>query len=143
MLYNGINVRLPSVSKPLPENINVQPSGPTEPEPITFSTRTPDDYLCWSIFSIVCCNPCCLGWLALYFSLKTRSETEKLLIDSAADYSKKAKTINTVLLVIGIIVLALYMTAVVIIATNPDCRNYFTWLLNQLSIKSISDTNTV
>ncbi|CAL8375934.1 unnamed protein product [Arctogadus glacialis] len=48
---------------------------------IVYPVECPQDYLVWSIWSLVYSNPCCLGLVALYYSVMvglcfvTRQET--------------------------------------------------------------------
>lgn len=63
--------------------------------------QTPHSYLCWSIFSSTCCHFFCLGWLALYYSFKSRSSRSNS--QKAVLYSRKAKALNEFLLCFGFI----------------------------------------
>lgn len=105
-----------------PEAMNVQPSVSMVPMAPVYQSRPPEDHLCWSIFSVLWCNFCCFGWLALYFSAKTRSEKDNMFMDSATKYSSRAKCCNIVLLVIGIISVILCIAFIAVIITNIEVR---------------------
>ncbi|XP_046715701.1 interferon-induced transmembrane protein 3-like [Silurus meridionalis] len=74
----------------------------------------PSDYVVWSIASVVYGNPCCLGLIAYYFSMKARDQ--KLLGDiaGAQTYASKALRFNRIALALIIILTALFMLIVVI-----------------------------
>lgn len=117
--YEGtVYNEMPSAPQFTPNLYNVQPSGvyvvvgPQQPlpagqSPMILVNGRPEDYLCWSIFTVLCCNTCCLGWIALYFSIKSRSASDNLNMDSALTYSRKAKSMNEKLLAVGIVLFVL------------------------------------
>ncbi|KAI5100250.1 hypothetical protein C0J45_9236 [Silurus meridionalis] len=73
----------------------------------------PPDYVVWSIASIFYGNPCCLGLIAYYFSMKARDR--KLLGDiaGAQTYASKAYRFNSIALTF--IILAMVLSVVMII----------------------------
>ncbi|NXS47893.1 IFM3 protein, partial [Balaeniceps rex] len=90
--------------------------GPTitsfvQPEPVP----SPQDFVLWSFFNTMFCNPFCLGFIALVFSIKARDR--KIARDPAAadSYGRTAKYLNIAALCVGtvgtiicIVVLVLY-----------------------------------
>ncbi|KYO41603.1 interferon-induced transmembrane protein 3-like [Alligator mississippiensis] len=105
-------------------SISLMPCNPERGEPAALdggawgaarglgTLEPPHDFVLWSFFNTVFCNPCCLGFLALVFSIKARDR--KLLGDmSGADsYGKTAKYLNITILVL--IILALVSTILLI-----------------------------
>lgn len=67
----------------------------------------PSDHIVWSIFSLIYCNPCCLGLVALLFSVKSRDQ--KILGDyeGAKWHGKTACCINALALCIIIAFIAI------------------------------------
>ncbi|NWV26895.1 IFM1 protein, partial [Origma solitaria] len=74
--------------------------------------KPPRDHLVWSLFTTVYCNFCCLGLLALVFSVKSRDR--KVLGDysGAQSYSSTAKGLNIAALVLNIITIIIVVTIV-------------------------------
>jgi hypothetical protein len=76
---------------------------------ITQSTNKIKSYLIWSIFNICCCWCCvCLGCVACYYSSKTNDLKIGGDIQGALNASKKARIINIIATVIGIIIIFFY-----------------------------------
>ncbi|NXE42927.1 IFM1 protein, partial [Ptilorrhoa leucosticta] len=76
------------------------------------SPRPPRDHLVWSLFTTLYGNFCCLGLLAIVFSVKSRDR--KVLGDysGAQSYGSTAKCLNIVALVIHIIIVVIVITVV-------------------------------
>ncbi|NWQ95021.1 IFM3 protein, partial [Burhinus bistriatus] len=68
-----------------------------EPIPI------PRDFVLWSFFNTMFCNPFCLGFIALIFSIKSRDR--KIAQDPAAagSYGRMAKHLNIAAFFLGIV----------------------------------------
>ncbi|KAM6308515.1 dispanin subfamily A member 2b-like [Aegotheles albertisi] len=75
----------------------------------------PRDHLAWSLCSTLYTNVCCLGFLALVFSIKSRDR--KLLGDysGALSYGSTAKYLNITALVLNIFVAILL---IILVATG-------------------------
>ncbi|XP_051633149.1 interferon-induced transmembrane protein 1-like [Manacus candei] len=75
----------------------------------------PRDHLVWSLFTTLYGNICCLGFLAFFFSVKSRDR--KMLGDrsGALSYGSTAKCLNITALVLNItgIVIVIIVLAVV------------------------------
>ncbi|NXX97940.1 IFM1 protein, partial [Centropus bengalensis] len=69
----------------------------------------PRDHLAWSLCSALYANVCCLGFLALVFSIKSRDR--KLLGDysGALSYGSTAKYLNITTLVLNILLSILFV----------------------------------
>ncbi|NWH79992.1 IFM2 protein, partial [Piaya cayana] len=109
--------------EPLGEQPGAERRGPSavvlvEPPP----SPPPRDHLAWSLCSALYANVCCLGFLALVFSVKSRDR--KLLGDysGAQSYGSTAKYLNitTQLLNVCLTVLVIILFATgIIVLRNP------------------------
>ncbi|NXL65766.1 IFM5 protein, partial [Chordeiles acutipennis] len=73
----------------------------------------PRDHLIWSIFNTIYMNFCCLGFVALAFSVKARDRKVAGDVEAARRFSSKAKCYNA-LATAGSVVLPLLLAALVI-----------------------------
>ncbi|NXT81417.1 IFM3 protein, partial [Zapornia atra] len=78
--------------------------GPTitsfvRPEPVP----NPPDFVLWSFFNAMFCNPFCLGFIALIFSVKARDSKIAQDAVAAGSYGQMAKHLNTAALCLGIV----------------------------------------
>ncbi|KFQ40350.1 Interferon-induced transmembrane protein 5 [Mesitornis unicolor] len=89
------------------------PSRKWEPSPTTLISPPPRDHLIWSIFNTLYMNFCCLGFVALAFSVKARDRKVAGDVEAARRFSSKAKCYN-VLATAGSTVLPLLLVALVI-----------------------------
>ncbi|NXG59679.1 IFM3 protein, partial [Hemiprocne comata] len=94
--------------------------GPTtttfvQPEPIP----SPRDFVLWSLFNTIFCNPFCLGFIALVFSVKARDR--KIAQDPAAasTFGRTAKQLNIAALFLSIITFTLFIVLLVLYYSNP------------------------
>ncbi|NXP54485.1 IFM3 protein, partial [Heliornis fulica] len=71
-----------------------------QPEPVPNSK----DFVLWSFFNAMFCNPFCLGFIALIFSVKARDS--KIARDAVAadNYGRTAKRLNVAALCLGVVV---------------------------------------
>ncbi|NXO88694.1 IFM1 protein, partial [Certhia brachydactyla] len=78
----------------------------------------PRDHLVWSIFTTLYGNFCCLGLLALVFSVKSRDR--KVLGDysGARSYGSTAKYLNITAWVINIIIVIIVVTVIALITAG-------------------------
>ncbi|XP_043938610.1 dispanin subfamily A member 2b-like [Protopterus annectens] len=58
------------------------------------STPPPKDHLVWSIFNMIYMNLCCLGCIALIFSVKSRDSKVLGDMEEARHYSRVSKILN-------------------------------------------------
>ncbi|XP_064019581.1 interferon-induced transmembrane protein 5-like [Pogoniulus pusillus] len=73
----------------------------------------PRDHLIWSIFNTIYMNFCCLGFVALAFSVKARDRKVAGDVEAARQLSSKARCYNA-LATAGSVVLPLLLAALVI-----------------------------
>ncbi|XP_036432494.1 dispanin subfamily A member 2b-like [Colossoma macropomum] len=75
----------------------------------------PKDYIVWSLATIYCGNPLCLGLLAFYFSIKSRDRKIVGDLEGARTYGSTARCFNgwalaliiiTIIIVIIVVVMA-------------------------------------
>ncbi|NXN72286.1 IFM3 protein, partial [Himantopus himantopus] len=76
--------------------------GPTatsfaQPEPVPNT----HDFVLWSFFNAMFCNPFCLGFIALIFSIKSRDSKVARDPASADTYGRTAKHLNIAALCLG------------------------------------------
>lgn len=64
-------------------------------------TKPPRDYEVWSLFNFVFLNCCCLGFVALLYSIKSRDRKIAGDIEKAHHYGRKAKSLNTAALIMS------------------------------------------
>ncbi|NXV23066.1 IFM1 protein, partial [Cepphus grylle] len=72
----------------------------------------PRDHLAWSLCTALYANVCCLGFMALVFSIKSRDR--KVLRDhsGALSYGSTAKCLNITALVLNIFLIALIIALI-------------------------------
>ncbi|XP_027019603.1 interferon-induced transmembrane protein 2-like isoform X1 [Tachysurus fulvidraco] len=101
--------------------LNPQPGSAGAGTVVVVMPQHPTDYVVWSIASIVYGNPCCLGLLAFYFSIKARDR--KMLGDlaGATTYGSKACCLNGFAL--GLIILMFIVIIAVVATTGVVVKN--------------------
>ncbi|KAJ8252516.1 hypothetical protein COCON_G00218280 [Conger conger] len=67
------------------------------------SIPPPRDHVLWSLFNFVYMNVCCLGFGALYFSIKARDRKVVGDIEGARGYGSKARCFNIVALFLSLL----------------------------------------
>nr|XP_033784731.1 dispanin subfamily A member 2b-like [Geotrypetes seraphini] len=75
----------------------------------------PRDHVLWSIFNTVFMNPCCLGFLALVFSVKARDRKIVGDMNGATSYASTSKYLNIAALVLSVL---LFILIIILIATG-------------------------
>ncbi|XDV51249.1 hypothetical protein PO909_020168 [Leuciscus waleckii] len=109
------------MGQPLP-GMSIYPQGPVHTgvtvQPTVFMTSTPapvnvPDYLCYSIFTLLCC---CfpLGIAAVIFSISTRNANMAGQQDLATRSSRTTLILNHVSLGIGLAALAIYILIILL-----------------------------
>ncbi|XP_069713058.1 interferon-induced transmembrane protein 5-like [Phaenicophaeus curvirostris] len=77
----------------------------------------PRDHLVWSIFNTIYMNFCCLGFVALAFSVKARDRKVAGDVEAARRFSSKARCYNTLAtaasVLLPLLLVALVITGVV------------------------------
>ncbi|KAI6068190.1 IFM5 protein, partial [Asarcornis scutulata] len=77
------------------------------------ASAPPRDHLIWSIFNTIYMNFCCLGFVALAFSVKARDRKVAGDVEAARRFSSKARCYNA-LATAGSVVLPLLLAALVV-----------------------------
>ncbi|XP_032646169.1 dispanin subfamily A member 2b-like [Chelonoidis abingdonii] len=75
----------------------------------------PRDHIIWSIFSFLYVNFCCLGFMALVFSIKARDRKVVGDHSGASSYGSTAKCLNIMALVLSLLFLILI---IILVATG-------------------------
>ncbi|KAJ1178345.1 hypothetical protein NDU88_003591 [Pleurodeles waltl] len=90
---------------------NKESPGPTV---ITIGTpKVPRDHMIWSVFNTVYMNLCCLGFMALVYSVKARDQKVAGDVDAARRFGSKARCYNILATVWNVVVPVLLITLVV------------------------------
>ncbi|NXK71644.1 IFM5 protein, partial [Amazona guildingii] len=100
-----------------------------EPSPL------PRDHLVWSIFNTIYMNFCCLGFVALAFSVKARDRRVAGDVEAARRLSSKARCYNALAtacsVLLPLVLAALAITGVVHLAQlAQDSVGFFTYQLS-------------
>uniref|UniRef100_A0A8D2II10 Interferon induced transmembrane protein 5 n=1 Tax=Varanus komodoensis TaxID=61221 RepID=A0A8D2II10_VARKO len=76
----------------------------------------PRDYMIWSVFNTIYMNLCCLGFVALAYSVKARDQKVSGDLEAAHRYGSKAKCYNILAtvwnVVVPLVLIALLVTGV-------------------------------
>uniref|UniRef100_A0A8C9F0X1 Interferon induced transmembrane protein 5 n=1 Tax=Pavo cristatus TaxID=9049 RepID=A0A8C9F0X1_PAVCR len=81
--------------------------------PTTTTSVLPRDHLIWSIFNTIYMNFCCLGFVALAFSVKARDRKVAGDVEAARRFSSKARCYNA-LATAGSVLLPILLAALVV-----------------------------
>nr|XP_023678594.1 dispanin subfamily A member 2b-like [Paramormyrops kingsleyae] len=73
------------------------------------STPPPRDHIIWSLFNFINCNPCCLGLIALYYSVKARDRKVLGDLEAAREHGSKARCFNIAALCISLVILFIFI----------------------------------
>uniref|UniRef100_A0A3B3SP49 Uncharacterized protein n=1 Tax=Paramormyrops kingsleyae TaxID=1676925 RepID=A0A3B3SP49_9TELE len=73
------------------------------------STPPPRDHILWSFFNFIHCNPCCLGLIALYYSIKARDQKVLGDLEAAREHGSKARSFNIAALCISLVILFIFI----------------------------------
>uniref|UniRef100_UPI00398EB53F dispanin subfamily A member 2b-like n=1 Tax=Pristiophorus japonicus TaxID=55135 RepID=UPI00398EB53F len=92
---------------------------PKEDGQMLATTVVPDvlpvrDHLPWSIFNFAFMNFCCLGFLALVFSVKSRDRKVVGDVEGARHYASTARSLNIATTVLSILVFIILIAAVIV-----------------------------
>ncbi|KAJ8252517.1 hypothetical protein COCON_G00218290 [Conger conger] len=67
----------------------------------------PRDHVLWSLFNLFYMNACCLGFGALYFSIKSRDRKVVGDMEGAREYGSTARCLNIVALCLSLLFFAI------------------------------------
>ncbi|XP_065611465.1 interferon-induced transmembrane protein 3-like [Cyrtonyx montezumae] len=99
-------------SYPQHTSINMLPPGQVVTADIPISPPPPKDFVLWSLFNFVLCNPFCLGFCALSYSIKSRDRIIAQDFLGADKYGRSAKILNIIALCLGVLVTILSIVLV-------------------------------
>ncbi|XP_033909254.1 interferon-induced transmembrane protein 5-like [Acipenser ruthenus] len=89
----------------------------------------PKDHLLWSICNTLYMNFCCLGFLALIYSVKTRDQNVLGNVKAAHLYSHKAKWYNILAsgwnVIIPLLIIVLIVTGIVHLSNVEGSYDFF------------------
>ncbi|XP_048828222.1 dispanin subfamily A member 2b-like isoform X7 [Brienomyrus brachyistius] len=82
---------------------------PMNPQELRKASTSPlRDHILWSLFNLFYCNPCCLGFIALYYSIKARDRKVLGDLEAAQVYGSKARSFNIAALCISLVILLIF-----------------------------------
>ncbi|XP_053346523.1 dispanin subfamily A member 2b-like [Clarias gariepinus] len=86
----------------------------------------PPDYTVWSIATFFYGNPCCLGLVALIFSMKSRDQKMVGDMIGGKSYGSKARLFNIIALVLFAIFIILFIVIMVkTVSAVSSISNYY------------------
>ncbi|XP_028649356.2 dispanin subfamily A member 2b-like [Erpetoichthys calabaricus] len=98
------------------KDVNAPPYYPATVVQVEQDPTSVKDHVLWSLFSFGYLNCCCLGLVALWYSIKSRDQKLAKNLTLASGYGASAKRFNiaaTVLsVIVFIIVIAIYATTI-------------------------------
>nr|XP_019570363.1 PREDICTED: interferon-induced transmembrane protein 3-like isoform X1 [Rhinolophus sinicus] len=93
-----------------------QGSGPVMSTVVNIRSETVvPDHVVWSLFNTLFFNPCCLGFVAFAYSVKSRDRKMVGDVIGAQSYASTAKCLNIWALVLGLLVISAVIIAVIVI----------------------------
>ncbi|XP_036076534.1 interferon-induced transmembrane protein 3-like [Rousettus aegyptiacus] len=123
--FNGPHRGVPPTYERLQEEHEVavlgapQPSGAVTSTVINIRGETVvPDHVIWSLFNTVFFNPCCLGFVAFAYSVKSRDRKMVGDVIGAQSYASTAKCLNISALVVGLLVIVAVITAVIVLVVS-------------------------
>ncbi|XP_077177358.1 dispanin subfamily A member 2b-like [Paroedura picta] len=104
-------------SAPQLVSLNMQPhdlkdpgmAAPPYTYPRSVPARQPRDFVLWSLFNFFFLNACCLGFIALVFSFKSRDRKVVGDIEGATSYGSTAKGLNIAALILSLVFIILFI----------------------------------
>ncbi|XP_030055376.1 dispanin subfamily A member 2b [Microcaecilia unicolor] len=76
---------------------------------ITPASPQPQDHIPWSVFSTLYLNTCCLGFVALLYSLKARERKDVGDMNGAIGYASTSRSLNIAALVLTMLLVILFV----------------------------------
>ncbi|XP_074193140.1 interferon-induced transmembrane protein 3-like [Rhinolophus sinicus] len=100
-----------------------QGSGPVMSTVVNIRSETVvPDHVVWSLFNTLFFNPCCLGFVAFAYSVKSRDRKMVGDVIGAQSYASTAKCLNIWALVLGLLVTTAVIITVIVTATSAQVR---------------------
>ncbi|TNN67428.1 Dispanin subfamily A member 2b [Liparis tanakae] len=93
----------------------------------TVAPVAPSDHVVWSICSFIHMNPCCLGLVALIFSIKARDRKVAGDVEGARSYGSTACYLNIAAMVLVFIMILIFIITLSVVlsqVTNPGSYGY-------------------
>ncbi|XP_028306595.1 dispanin subfamily A member 2b-like [Gouania willdenowi] len=108
----------------------LMPAGGNQPvvqhTTVTIHTDPPKDYIIWSLFSFFYGNVCCLGLMALIFSVKARDRKVVGDLDGARIHGSTARIYNIISTVLISLFIFSSIIAVIVISVQASrAVNYY------------------
>uniref|UniRef100_A0A3B3SM04 Interferon induced transmembrane protein 3 n=1 Tax=Paramormyrops kingsleyae TaxID=1676925 RepID=A0A3B3SM04_9TELE len=75
------------------------------------SAPPPRDHILWSLLNFVYCNPFCLGFIALYYSIKARDRKVLGDMEGGLEYGSKAHCLN----IASLCILVFFLLVIIVI----------------------------
>ncbi|XP_055115512.1 interferon-induced transmembrane protein 3 [Symphalangus syndactylus] len=91
------------------------PAAPTSTVIHIRSETSVPDHVVWSLFNTLFMNPCCLGFIAFAYSVKSRDRKMVGDLTGAQAYASTAKCLNIWALILGILMTILLIVIPVLI----------------------------
>ncbi|XP_032977526.1 interferon-induced transmembrane protein 3 [Rhinolophus ferrumequinum] len=120
--FPGAHTSVPPTYEMLKEEHEVavlgapQGSGPVMSTVVNIRSETVvPDHIVWSLFNTLFFNPCCLGFVAFAYSVKSRDRKMVGDVIGAQSYASTAKCLNIWALVLGLLVISAVTIAVIVI----------------------------
>ncbi|XP_031509716.1 interferon-induced transmembrane protein 3-like isoform X1 [Papio anubis] len=121
-VFSPVNSGQPPSYEMLKEEHEVAVLGaPHNPAPPTStvihirSETSVPDHVVWSLFNTLFMNPCCLGFIAFAYSVKSRDRKMVGDLTGAQAYASTAKCLNSWALILGILMTILLIIVPVLI----------------------------
>ncbi|XP_029614384.1 interferon-induced transmembrane protein 5 isoform X2 [Salmo trutta] len=106
-----------------------KPAGSTVVNMGTAGKKPPSDYLVWSLCNTLYVNFCCLGFMALIYSIKARDQKTQGNLQLAQECSDKAKWYNILAagwnLLVPLLVVVLLVLLLVHLGTSQGSFDFF------------------
>ncbi|KAL0967872.1 hypothetical protein UPYG_G00258740 [Umbra pygmaea] len=106
-----------------------KPAGSTVVNMVAMDKKPPSDYLVWSLCNTLYVNFCCLGFMALIYSIKARDQKTQGNLQLAQECSDKAKWYNILAagwnLLVPLLVLVLLVLLLVHLGTSQGSFDFF------------------
>uniref|UniRef100_A0A8D0GTK3 Uncharacterized protein n=1 Tax=Sphenodon punctatus TaxID=8508 RepID=A0A8D0GTK3_SPHPU len=90
-----------------------------------FPVKQPRDFVLWSLFNTIFCDCCCLGFLALVFSVKARDRKLVGDINGASAYGRTARSLNITNVVLAILFIIMIIIVLAQMGSFADVGAFF------------------
>ncbi|XP_078077412.1 dispanin subfamily A member 2b-like [Mustelus asterias] len=115
MEYKAEQVRMSVSTHPYRELKENEQSVATTVITLAESAAPVRDHFLWSIFNFVCMNFCCLGFVALVYSVKARDRKVMGDVDGSRHFGSTARSFNIAATVLTILLCVIYVLKVTVL----------------------------